>query len=1208
MSRGSMNQFRNIFFVLLIPTLNICADPLADTLKQAQQTLSGGAQKPQDLFLTAEQEMQKMLEELKKEKDLWQVESKGVDEALSKDVEQLKAQISSLESELQENSSEFVTQKLALIREHLDVLNGLRTSREDYWLLLNDFIKSIQDFLEDSDFSKYKRRLDIDSKPFYTLKDLQKVHQLINDQEKVAEQFKDSVRNAQREQDHLKQIALDIGEQLKNVKKQLDASGTPGAEHQEQEGGVTVGQRQELLQLKMKYLTAKQRLNDMELKLQKYKISAVKYQDFVEKSRLDTLKTVLRIVKSAVRVTEIEVQAAKESLAKKRQEIAKNKQQYRQKINDIKAKTTLHKTDLENLAKQYNLDLGPELDTWTLEPRQTVSSYLGLAEVGNLNSALGLLRKQQEYFESLVSFEDAKLDYEELLTNVKESYYNILSRQFDSEEEIINENKKYAKKRSEIETRIGSLRNKIATLDVEISNLQKRTLENLENRVQDLQNQRNRLFRGQIREYNETLRLFFGAQNHIKEQINFLNKIKNINSDSIETLENGLEQIKFIMGEFEAITIWYRPAYAITWEGVQRIPADIEKFGVDLYSYMKKFDLTFWLNKAWDIVTSPFALVWFIIRFLILLGFLVLVRMYLPSVMALFIRLSQTATHGRLLSLLIAMLIGFTISSYVLIAFWLALLGLISWYTLPDLYLYILFYLLSIPYLLYIYNRFARFFVKFNHRHDHAFLDKDFQRRCVFVFSTLIYATITIVLFRRAFLLPGYHTSELPTILQAVNFIIFQIAVIFLISKEQILSLLSAKSPTWVWIRERVDNYYYLILLFVIAIIVMSNPWVGYGRLVLYILANLIYTALLIRILLWLHAFFKNVASAAFFYTDDEVVKDRFAYAKTWFGLFIIGSFVILVFFGIIIAAKIWGWQFGFSDVWYLTNEPLFNKTSINPITTLSIIQILLFILGGFVASFALNRFVLDRIFDLLLVDAGVQNTVTSITRYVLIIIAIFLGFQSAGLDSLVIYLIGGLILSIGWVIKEPISDFIAYFILLVQRPIKIGDYIKIDDEARGVVRKITPRSVVLRRKNSTTIIIPNSSVINKTVVNWNYTRNFIAINDMEITVSYQSDPEQVREVLVKVADEHDKVLKNPSPIIRLDNFGEYGFVFMLRPFVSSNFTLDQWDIASELRFRIMKEFRARGINIAIPVRLMVQGPQMYQPVEDIGPRVSGKD
>jgi small-conductance mechanosensitive channel len=135
-----------------------------------------------------------------------------------------------------------------------------------------------------------------------------------------------------------------------------------------------------------------------------------------------------------------------------------------------------------------------------------------------------------------------------------------------------------------------------------------------------------------------------------------------------------------------------------------------------------------------------------------------------------------------------------------------------------------------------------------------------------------------------------------------------------------------------------------------------------------------------------------------------------------------------------------------------------------------------------------------------------------------------------------------------------------------------------------GVVRKITPRSVMLRRKNSTTIIVPNSHIVSKAIENWNYVRNFIALNDISLRVYFTEDPHQVKLILHNAVEEHSNVLKNPRPIIRLMNFNEYGYEFMIRCFISSAYTLEMWDIGSDIRLLIAKAFKENNIKFAIPM------------------------
>ena len=499
--------------------------------------------------------------------------------------------------------------------------------------------------------------------------------------------------------------------------------------------------------------------------------------------------------------------------------------------------------------------------------------------------------------------------------------------------------------------------------------------------------------------------------------------------------------------------------------------------------------------------------------------------------------------------------------------------------------LHVLFYLMSVPYLLYFSNRFIRYLSDVNKANNYIFLGESFEERFFIVFSVLIYASIFILFLREAFMLATYHKTQLPKLLLALNFIIVQVALISLITKEQILSIIPTKTDMWEWVRIQVDTYYYLILIAVVALIVFSNPYVGYGRLVLYLLSGAVQTAILIWFAFILHSMLKKLSLRIFFYSDEGIVRERFSYSKTWYGLSVIGVYLILLLFCFVIGSQIWGRPIGMADIMGIFNKELI-EIGDKAITVKSLFNIFVFLGGGFVVAFVVNRFVLRRVFDLLLVDAGVQNTVSSLTRYLIFIIAIFFGFQKAGLQDLGTLFYAS-ILGIAWIIREAIADFVSYFIILVQRPIKVGDLIKMDDATIGVVRKITARSVVLRRKNSVTLLIPNSHVITKSITNWNYSRNFIAFNDILITIPYNESPQQVKEILLYALDTHPNVLKTPRPIIRLDDFSDYGFVFMIRGFVSSSYTLEIWDIASDIRFVVVQELRKNKIKIASPTRIV---------------------
>jgi small-conductance mechanosensitive channel len=116
--------------------------------------------------------------------------------------------------------------------------------------------------------------------------------------------------------------------------------------------------------------------------------------------------------------------------------------------------------------------------------------------------------------------------------------------------------------------------------------------------------------------------------------------------------------------------------------------------------------------------------------------------------------------------------------------------------------------------------------------------------------------------------------------------------------------------------------------------------------------------------------------------------------------------------------------------------------------------------------------------------------------------------------------------------------------------------------------------------------------ILSKPVCNWNYTKGYVAFDDIEFTVPFTTDPVLVKTLIARVLDANTDLLKSPKPIIRLHEFGEYGFVFKVRGFTSDINTVRKWDIASEIRFALVRTFKEHGISIALPTRVIVKQDQ----------------
>jgi small-conductance mechanosensitive channel len=1190
-----------VLTVSLIKMSSIHTDVLVDLSKAGKQ-LFGNAPEGSQIFTNVVDEKKQLAASLNDKRVTVQAALQEFNQKGKVRLDELANQIARIKVELKQEPEnyQFLDKKLAILNEQFQELSDISQSLEHSLSIITDHIKIIQEYLQDSELTGYLPEYQEGHRP-YSFEDLQALNELMFEQERTIAYLTEQERNAIVEFENRKRSTQGTSEIYKKRQAALNKlaqEAIAGQVETEDFFGFDIQQKGELLRLETQLYHYKKQLDELRLQEIEYKISFIKTKIFISKLRLDKLRNVFRHIKPLVKVREAEVLAAKAEFAKKKQSSFLIKEGYRQEIERITADKERRIRILDTLSKRYNVVLEQNLDEWAIEPRETIASYVGVCEVGALNEQILLLDLRRKQFEAQIALEDEKIDNEGLAIDVKESYYKITSRQYSSAEDIRKGIKEYDTERAKLNAERSLERDKQHGA-VDHLNQKRRAAENIKGLREKVQKQRTLIFNAYPKEYARCFAALADAEARINQEIDIISKVTSFYADSMSIAETSIKQIDFIIGELEAITIWYRPEYAISWHGIKNIIPDISRFWQEMYTYISQFSLSWMVLAIERGITQPMVLVYTVFKILCIALFILLIWFLLPHIQKFLLSLQVEHSSLELFRLALLVVVEYIQRYFIALSLWVACSLAISWDIVSDPYLHILFYLISIPYLLYLGHRALEFVVAFNIRHNYGLVSHDYLHRFIVLMSILLYSTIIITYFRNALMLGIYHKSELPAILLALNFIIFQICLIFLITKEQVLSLIPRRGSFWLWLHETVDRYYYPILILLVAIIVMSNPYVGFGRLVLFALRGIVYTIILIRLLFFVYELVRRLFSQLFFSTEEEVVRERFVYAKSWYGLFVIGAFIVVATIGLFICARIWGWLISLHEVYEWLETPLiYLGQEVKPITIFSILHILFFCLAGLALSIVVNRFALRRIFDLLLVDSGVQNTIASFTRYLIVIAAIMLGFQSVGLGSLVIYLTGALILSIGWVIKDPISDLMSYFIILMQRPVKIGDYIWIDSNIVGVVRKITPRSVIIRRKNSNTVVVPNTQLLTKPVINWNYVQGFLAFDDIMLTVGYKEDPEKIKNILFQVLDKHAYILKSPKPIIRLENFTEAGFEFLVRGFLSSNYTLDQWDIASDVRIALVKELRKQGIEISVPMRIMITSKPPVPPDE----------
>ncbi len=1145
------------------------------------------------LFLSKAAAKQKEFDELTKQLEEFKKDALQEKEKNDQKLDQTKQEITQTKETLKkEPENEFLSKKLVLLNDHYQALKDLRQARERLLAIMQDYAALLEEYLSDPELKQYHQELGTTNRIAFSFEDLRQIKEKIEAKKASTELLQQQEANTLTEIKSREQAAAALVQQYKEKKEEEERSDT---QQPDDSFDLSEKQQRELANLEFALLGTKKEVDDLQLQILEFRIKKIRMKIELEKLQQQVLQEVFtRIKQSSIRISEADVAFAKDELEKKRQELNAAKiDTYEPKKEELQQRIAELKESLESLSKQYNIPITDELDEWLFSAKGTVDSYLAFFTVAQANEALVSQRLELEELDAQIALQDQSLFLERIATDIKSSFYKMYTGKFPSEEKIFEEIKRYEVKLSDIKADLSQLETKKTTIETQLT-ISKKALENIAAKRREVISQKDKVFKGNLSEYTNTLELLNASEELVKNQIKILNSIRSIYNDTVIKLIKIQQQIKFTIEELRASSrsiIWDRPEDAISWQGVMGIIPNIETFIRDLRSYIIHFDVGSLIYKIKGLFQKGYSLFYFILYAIAWLVFLIMLRMILPHIRDWLQVLSKVPSPSVVAT---RVLITFFIQYFFIIASWFSLLLLLNFYIIPDPYPYIIFYLLSIPLLLFLANRLMGSLKRANVEYDYMLISKEYQRRCAICVSTLVYATIAIFFFREAFVLGNYPKSELPNILKALNIIILQISIIFLLTEELVLSVIPRTNDVWLWIRDKVDHYYYPILLVLIAIIVMMNPYVGFGRLVLFVLSRVIYTLLLIGVLFWLHGLVKQWSSALFFQTDQDGVKERFPVAKTWYGVSIIAILFSFIFIGAIIVAKIWQWPEQLNNIkeirdiieWLQT--PVLLQETPSPISVYTVLQFMLFVLGGFLIATAIRRFVLSRIFDVLLVDSGVQNTVSSLMRYIVYLVAVMLGLNAVGLGTQINYMLTALLVGIGIIIKDPAADFFAYFIILVQRPIKIGDYIRIDDEATGVVRKITPRSIVLRRKNSTMIIVPNSYAVNHTIVNWNYIRGFIAINDIHVTVAYREDPAAVKELFNRILDGSPYVLKNPKPVVRLDDFGPHGYEYMLRAFISSNYTLDQWNIASDIRIQIVKVFRDQDIELALPIRVMV--------------------
>jgi len=223
-----------------------------------------------------------------------------------------------------------------------------------------------------------------------------------------------------------------------------------------------------------------------------------------------------------------------------------------------------------------------------------------------------------------------------------------------------------------------------------------------------------------------------------------------------------------------------------------------------------------------------------------------------------------------------------------------------------------------------------------------------------------------------------------------------------------------------------------------------------------------------------------------------------------------------------------------------------------------------------------------DDILNKMNMKKGVPYTIALMVKYALVTAGIFLAVSAAGIptNSLTVVL-GAFGVGIGFGLQNIFNNLVSGLILLFERPIQIGDAIEVG-QLMGHVRSIGIRSSNVRTFDGAEIIVPNGNLISNEVVNWTLSDDTRRI-ELIVGVSYSSDPHKVKEVLLKVLNNHKEIVKNPEPNVFFRDLGESSLDFRMLCWTEH---FDQWiRIKSEIIFMVFDALKEAGIEIPFPQR-----------------------
>ena len=236
-----------------------------------------------------------------------------------------------------------------------------------------------------------------------------------------------------------------------------------------------------------------------------------------------------------------------------------------------------------------------------------------------------------------------------------------------------------------------------------------------------------------------------------------------------------------------------------------------------------------------------------------------------------------------------------------------------------------------------------------------------------------------------------------------------------------------------------------------------------------------------------------------------------------------------------------------------------------------------------FLVAWLLRHFVFSKLLKRTRLNEGLQFTVAQLGNYLFIVFGFLVVIQTAGVNLGPLALFAGALgVGLGFGLQNFFSNFISGLILLIERPIKVGDFVDLG-EVRGRIQSISLRSTVMLTNDNISAVIPNSDFVSSRVVNWSHNNAKIRFR-VPIGVSYGVDENQVEKALLEAAAAIPEALKTPPPSVLFVGFGDSSLNFEVAVWTEQMSRMPD-RFVSKVNFEIYRKLREYEISIPFPQR-----------------------